>query len=496
MKRIIPVLFALAVVQMAEAQDNIEVATVGELTQVAANVNDGIKNYDGTTIKLAADINLSDVAWMPIGTTIHPFAGTFDGQGHTISNLNVSIDYAASGGVAGLFGQIAASGIVKDVHVARGTIAISSNNNNFTCYLGSIAGINEGTIVGCTNTALVTGGFWTDARVGGLVGENNTGGKVQNSYNRGIVYAGNSYLLAGVVGNNKGLIQNCFMHSDVIKQSTTNSYPLYGNNVGGTVTGCFYANGTVNDALTPQPIALKNKADNETTISSNMGSVNNILLADRTLYTDGNWNTLCLPFDIPAAADGYSPIAGTTVMTLASTSYSDGTLTLNFKTVNSIEAGKPYIVRWSPAIPDNLLNPVFLDANVSSTGEDVTTEYVDFVGSCSPVNLTAGDRSRLYLGDANTLYYPSADMTIGACRAYFQLKKGLVVDEPSNGSASVRTLILNFDGEDVATGIGTLRTADTATAPDGIYTPDGRRLDGMSTTKGLYIVNGKKIVIK
>ena len=490
MKRIIPVLFALAVVQMAEAQDNIEITTVEKLTEVATNVNNGTKDYGGTTIKLAADLNLSG-EWMPIGTTTHPFAGTFDGQGHTISNLNVSIDYAASGGVAGLFGKIKASGIVKDVHVVGGTIAISTNNS--TCYLGSIAGLNEGTIAGCSNTALVTGDSWTEARVGGLVGENNTGGKVQNSYNRGTVYAGKSNLLGGVVGNNKGMIQNCFMCAVVNKQGTTTSYPLYGNNIDGTVTGCFYANGTGNDALTP--IALKNNAANETTISNNVGSTKNILLADRTLYTDGYWNTLCLPFDIPAGADGYSPIAGATVMTLASSSFSNGTLTLNFTNVNRIEAGKPYIVKWSPAVDGNLPRPVFLGAVASPQTTDVTTEYVDFVGSCSPVNLTAGDRSCLYLGGSNTLYYPSADITIGACRAYFRLKNGLVAGELSGGSAPVRAFILDFDGEEEATGICTLR-ADTDTAADGIYTLDGRRLDGMPTTKGLYIVNGKKIVLK
>ena len=492
MGRIIYALLALTIVQMAEAQDNIEIATVEKLTQVATNVNNGTTDYAGKTIKLAADLDLSGVAWTPVGTTGHPFAGTFDGQGHTVSNLNVSIDSATSGGVAGLFGKISASGIVKDVHVAGGTIDITTNANGYTCYLGSIAGINEGTIVGCSNTARVLGSSWMSARVGGLVGENDTGGKVQNSYNRGEAYAGNSTLLGGVVGNNKGHIQNCFMHSTVNKGTKT-SYPLYGNNVGGTVTGCFYAEGSADDALTPRPIALNDNTNNETTITSSLSSANNILLARRTLYTDGYWNTLCLPFDIPAGADGRSPIAGATVMTLDSSSLSDGTLTLNFTNVNTIEAGKPYIVKWSPEIPGNLPDPVFLGARTSSNTTDVTTEHVDFVGSCSPVTLTGGNRSLLYLGGTNTLYYPNADMTIGACRAYFRLKDGLVLDELSGGSASVRAFILNFDGKVKSTDISTHRAA---TAPDGIYTPDGRRLPGMPTAKGLYILNGKKIIIK
>ena len=56
------------------------------------------------------------------------------------------------------------------------------------------------------------------------------------------------------------------------------------------------------------------------------------------------------------------------------------------------------------------------------------------------------------------------------------------------------TFVLNFgDGEPSA--ISTLR-ADTAPAADGTYTLDGRRLKGKPTAKGLYIVNGKKIIIK
>ena len=500
MKRIVFVLFALAVVSMAEAQDIIEVATVGELKKVAANVNNGIEDYGGKTIRLVADLDLSGVAWMPIGTTSHPFACTFDGQGHILSNLNVRIDYAASNGVAGLFGKIASTGIVKDFHIAGGTIAIISNSNNLTCHLGSIAGINEGTIMGCSNTATVTGYIWTQACVGGLVGENNTGGKVQNSYNKGDVYAGNSYLLGGVVGNNKGTIQNCFMHCKVNKSSSTTSYPLYGNNIGGTITGCFYANGTVYDALTPQPIILKNDANNERTISSNAGSTNNILLADRTLYTDGDWNTLCLPFDIPAGADGYSPIAGATVMTLDGSSFSEGTLTLHFANASSIEAGKPYIMKWSPAISDNLPNPVFLGANVSSTTTDVPTDYVDFVGCCSPASLTAGDRSCLFLGESNMLYYPNADMTIGACRAYFQLRDDLTAGEPLQ--AGVRAFVLDFgDGLGLgATGIREITTpsnsSNSSNTSNLYYTLSGRRLSGMPSSPGLYIHNGRKVLIK
>jgi hypothetical protein len=56
---------------------------------------------------------------------------------------------------------------------------------------------------------------------------------------------------------------------------------------------------------------------------------------------------------------------------------------------------------FEPAVIDNTLRPT-------------ETEYVDFIGAFSPVSLTANDKSVLYLGSNNTLYYPSAEMTIGA----------------------------------------------------------------------------------
>ena len=87
-------------------------------------------------------------------------------------------------------------------------------------------------------------------------------------------------------------------------------------------------------------------------------------------------------------------------------------------------------------------------APTAVTSKDGT---VSFTGSYSPVSIAGEDRSILFLGAKNTLYYPNAAMTIKACRAYFQLNNGLTAGDPTNG---VRTFNLNFgDGE--ASGITT-----------------------------------------
>ena len=94
------------------------------------------------------------------------------------------------------------------------------------------------------------------------------------------------------------------------------------------------------------PIVLADDADNTTAISdaASLGEPCNIRLGGRTLYRDGDWNTLTVPFNM-SNFDG-TPLEGATVKTLSSTAFSNGTLTLNFEDVTSIESGKPYIVKW------------------------------------------------------------------------------------------------------------------------------------------------------
>jgi hypothetical protein len=84
---------------------------------------------------------------------------------------------------------------------------------------------------------------------------------------------------------------------------------------------------------------------------------------------------------------------------------------------------------------------------------------------------------------------------VNAFRAYFQLKQGLTAGE---STSPVRAFRLNFgDGEgndDNATGIITTNSTNS----DNVwYTIDGRKLNGKKPTqRGIYINNGKKVVIK
>ena len=266
----------------------------------------------------------------------------------------------------------------------------------------------------------------------------------------------------------------------------------------------FAADGTV--TLYPTwPLTLKNDdsqlAENEknTAIISNFAQFSitfNVTLAGRTLYTDGDWNTLCLPFGVDDFTG--TPLEGATVKTLESTSFTDGTLTMTFSDdQTAIEAGVPYIVKWTSGT--DIVNPVFTGVTISNTTANVETDCVDFVGTYSPTIIyESGDKHNLYLGSGNTLYYPTTEgFTVNACRAYFQLKNGLTAGDPSSSEAPVRAFVLDFgDGEETAIRSLTPDASPTGKGSDGWYTLDGRRLSAKPSASGIYINNGRKVVIK
>ena len=191
------------------------------------------------------------------------------------------------------------------------------------------------------------------------------------------------------------------------------------------------------------------------------------------------------------------------LMTLKSTSFEGGTLTLTFEAATAIEAGKPYIVKWSRANDytddnaHNLYAPTFPCVPISQATASIKTQYADFVGSYSPVSLAAGDGTVLYLGADNKLYYPSSAVTIGSCRAYFELKGDLTAGEPvSTEGQNIKSFVLNFGEE--STGIEEVNGYGLWVNGYGAgwCTLDGRRLGSKPTDAGLYIHNGRKVLIK
>jgi hypothetical protein len=114
----------------------------------------------------------------------------------------------------------------------------------------------------------------------------------------------------------------------------------------------------------------------------------------------------------------------------------------------------------------------------------LTTATVSFKGTYSPIVWNTENKSILFVGENTTLYYPKSGAFVNACRAYFEL----------SDDSQAREFVMNF--EDDATGISdALRLNDKGQMTnDNFYDLQGRKIE--KPTKGLYIHNGKKVIIK
>ena len=222
-------------------------------------------------------------------------------------------------------------------------------------------------------------------------------------------------------------------------------------------------------------LALNEVEDNTAKLAEWNGYEADVTLT-RTLSA-GGWNTLAVPFSADAATLGLSA-----AKELESATLEGQTLTLNFKDATSIEAGKPYLVK----VAANVENPTFDGVIVSSAAVPTETAVVDFIPTLGATTITGDDaKTVLFLAAENKLKNPTALPTdMKGFRAYFQLK---------GEGAQVKAFQLNLgDGE--TTGISL--TPDPSPVGEGnVYDLQGRRVN-KAAQKGVYIVNGKKTIIK
>jgi hypothetical protein len=257
---------------------------------------------------------------------------------------------------------------------------------------------------------------------------------------------------------------------------------------------------------------LFDKGDNSAMLSDCEGKGLPALLADRTLYKDGKWNTLCLPFNL--VLEG-SPLEGATARPLSSASISGTTLNLEFgNAVTMLVAGTPYIIKWAKAdgydqasedardIKNPVFNGVTIDATDRSYDNGVSgEERVRFLGTYKSTAFSDEDKSILFMSDENTLYYPQPDIdtenpenskypTIGAQRAYFKIGE----DDAPQQARALTAFNIDFGGEQ--TGIISVSKESGSEGVAGAwFSTDGRRLSGKPAARGIYIKDGRKVVV-
>lgn len=144
---------------------------------------------------------------------------------------------------------------------------------------------------------------------------------------------------------------------------------------------------------------------------------------NRTLYCDGYFNTLCLPFSLASLAG--TPLEDATVMTLVDAEITgtkaggDMVLDVTIDEVSAIEAGKPYLVSFPAG--DNITSMTFHDVTITATApQAVSTTLLDMKGIFAPQNMAANTDNQLFLGANNTLYWSDGTDPLKGFRAYFE----------------------------------------------------------------------------
>ena len=277
---------------VAWGSDELRIHNASELIKLSDNVNSGT-SYSGTTIFLDSDIDFSgelSQQFNPIGKDdSNCFRGTFDGQGHVISNLimNSSLQYV------GLFGYSDGS-TIKNV-VLDESCSITSTRNTGQSSVGGLIGYCSGpcNIRNNVNLATITYNGNTKSYalyIGGIIGHIYFSAYeiiVRNCANYGpVVHSGSigSSNIGGVASyfqgnnNNKGFIQNCMNYGSIIHNGTTSNIL----SIGGISSGG--SGNILENCLSVGPI-ITAKTANKNYIGSIIGQVSDSVNITHSFWT-------------------------------------------------------------------------------------------------------------------------------------------------------------------------------------------------------------------
>ncbi|MBR1880448.1 MAG: hypothetical protein IJ804_06860 [Prevotella sp.] len=465
-------------------------------------------------VKLTKDIDMTEVANFPgLGSNEKIFTGEFDGQRHIISNMKMDWDREG----VGLINRAADGAKVKNVTIAancsfKGSKAVAA-------LIGCLYGGGDVYVENCGNEGSVE---TTSVNAGGICGVcyNGTILHLTNVYNVGEItgatdkesgslsgwmknaVAINCYSIAGYPtatathGFQEG---NQFARGDGI--ALTNCYDFGTGNWGtnNSTWGSAFADGRkiaeVNETemgrvfaglfdaeggnvwrmeydgwahpvlYDPAKLVLSENVPNRYV---NKTGINFTL--KRTLVKD-NWNTICLPFDLTTSNQQF--LFGLGEYKIAELKGVDDE-TLQFETVTgTMTAGKPYLVMPIQDVTEKLFNNIDITAETPTA---VNAGDFTFTGIFEPTLIAEND---LFVATGNKLQPSDGTGKLKGFRAYFKTAAGaratsFVVD------GGTTTGIIGIDGTVIENGK--------------IYNLNGQKVQ--NAQKGLYIVNGKKVVVK
>ena len=261
--------------------DPYRIGTAEGLKWFRDKVNNAAKTEDSKICaELTEDIDLSGEAWTPIGIGNHfysgtpPYAGIFDGKGHTIKNLSID----SSKQYVGLFGYVY-GGTIRNLTVSGSVKSIE--------HTGGIAGGAESsTFENCANQCAVQGGT-----TGGIIGfvSDSEDLTVRDCYNVGRITTTTGNNVGGIIGqciNKFVAIRNCYNAGTVT--GTANVGAIIGNYSSDKIYNCYYLEGSVTRAGNGDTVSIP-----KTATEFADGTVLALLKAGERDNNADPWDTTC-----------------------------------------------------------------------------------------------------------------------------------------------------------------------------------------------------------
>ena len=294
------------------------------------------------------------------------------------------------------------------------------------------------------------------------------------------------------VGNN--IIDNKTSNPLTNLTSTDNNYTCTDPNNGvwvGSAKEVVFTNSSQTRAtkiiVTVEVPKAKNYTLDETKTDNIIETYENANVTLQRTLEASHWNTFCVPFALDKDQVTQYFGEGTQLRTYEGRCENN---IVYFATVDNIEAGKPYIMKPGNAV---VKNPTFEGVSMVATGLDENGNP-QAVGDASTVQMKGiynhvtlvQDKTNIYIGAGNKFYYPAdaEACQMNGLRAYFIVPEG----------TDIKKLRANLDG--ATTSLGEIFDTEESNTP--VYNLQGQCVgNSLSTLKsGIYVQNGKKVVVK
>lgn len=465
------------------------------------------------------------IEWKPIGTYDSydaVYTGTFDGQGHTISGLYFNHPDAS---YVGLFGYIRANGKISNV-------GVSDSYFKFRMKGGGVCGKNDkdGVLQNCSNSSTVIGKN-QNSRTGGVCGDNS--GTVRDCKNTGSVSGEN--FVGGVCGINLGTIKSCYNTGSVhgtdiyVGGVCGNSYRVTNTNY------CYYLSDTATRGIGNLMADEKDKAEKMFKEQFESGEMAWLLNGKGSGEQVWGQQLGIDPSPVPGsaykvikAAQGdkdanghytywatFSNLKNDVTLSVPSESgrtlnvynatVSGGKLTLTERSDNQVAMGEGVLLKTNgeyvnakthetPGLQKVSSNENNLVATQAET-QIVTAETGYRLYRLTYKNDTNKEGLGFYLGvDKANNSYDGTRLKATPGKAYLKVSE----DAAKAPSSAALTRSFVFGGGNETTGIDGITIMGTDVQRhgtiEGIFDLQGRKIS--NPTKGIYIKNNKKVIIK